>query len=136
MRDMSGVSRKMAAMLTLALLLVGGQCVAFCSTAICAELAMPAAQQQESSSHCHQHGGEPPQHKENHEPACPHRQHSFIKSMDSYASSAKLVLHELASMTLQPEAGRISAPALIRSNETISPPRLTLALVLTTVLRV
>ena len=122
---------KIIAMLGVALLLVGGQCIASCASAMCSQSALANAtqQQHESSGHCHQHGGESSQHK--HNPGCPHQHQA--KGLDSYAKS---VSQDLTWMVLPTEVDAVSSALSSRSHETVSPPRLTPTLVLTTVLRV
>jgi hypothetical protein len=124
---------KTTAMLGIVLLLVGGQCVASCSSTMCSQSAPPEAaqHQHDSSGHCHQHRGQSPQHQ--HSPGCPHQQQSFAKGLDSYAKS---VSQDLAWIMLPAEVGAVALPMPSRVHEAISPPRLTPSLVSTTVLRV
>src|ERR1035438_999873 len=95
---------KITAMLGVALLLVGGQCIASCASAMCSQSARANAtqQQHESSGHCHQHGGESSQHK--HSPGCPHQHQAFTKGLDSYAKS---VSQDLIWMPLPAEDGAV-----------------------------
>jgi hypothetical protein len=120
-----GLTRTIA-MLGVALLFAGGQCIADCSTTMCAG---SASHEHPSSGHCHKRGGE----SSHHDPTCPHQQQSLTKSMDWHAS---LALQELGAIALPAEADRAPSPALHRFLETASPPPLIPSLVSISVLRV
>lgn len=124
------VLTKTAAMLSVCLLLAGGQCVALCSTVSCFASSESAHHVDHSPSHCHQHGGKSSPEKPR--PTCPDQEQSLTRSMDSHAG---LVLPEIQAVPLASDANRLSLPALQRVNET-SPPPLIPDLASTTVLRV
>src|ERR1039458_8026006 len=115
---------KTAAILSISLLLVTGQCFAFCSTAMCAQAALPASTHHghPSSGHCHNHGGESSHQQDSHS-NCPQQQ-SFAGGLSTYVTYAKLVSHDLAWVMLAPDAVRVASPVLLRSDELVSPPRL------------
>jgi hypothetical protein len=100
---------RIVALLSVALLLAGGQCVASCSIAMC------ASHQQHSSGHCHKRGGEP----SHHDPVCPHQEQSVVKSANRHAS---LALQELGSIALAPEIDHRPSLAVDHLSATISPP--------------
>jgi hypothetical protein len=120
-------SAKTVAIFCVALLLAGGQCIAFCSTAMCLQPAPQAGH----PAHCHNHGGTPSHQKDS--PNCSQHETFFMSGPNVFAHSAA---HPFAAVPLSAEADRVAMPATLRSDEFVDPPRLAPTLVSTTVLRV